>query len=146
VQILATGFENDIHQVVLFGGALGDDDVALLMEHPRNSARFGHVSAVLAENMANLTYGAVAVVGVDVKQDCHSTRSVAFERKLFISRTGKFARAALDRAFDVVGGHVLCLGGHNGSAQARIRVRIASTLPRGNAAFLDKAGINLAPP
>src|SRR5258708_16458141 len=115
------------------------------MEHPGHGARFRHVSAVLAEGVANLTYGTVAIVGINVEQDGDPTRPVTFERKLFVGSARKFARAALDRAFDVVGRHVLCLGGHNGSAQPRIRVRIASTVLRSNADFFDKAGTNLSP-
>src|SRR5439155_6790926 len=106
VQVLPTRLEHDVHEVVLFRGGFRDDDVAFLMEHPGHRARFRHVSAVLAEDVANLAYGAVAVVGIDVEQDRHSTRPVTFERKLFISSAGKLARAPLDRSLDVVGRHI----------------------------------------
>ena len=114
------------------------------MEHPGHRARFRHVSTVLAEDVANLAYGAVAVVGIDVEQDRHSTRPVTFERKLFISSAGKLARAPLDRSLDVVGRHIFGLGGHDSAAQSRVRVRVTATVFRGNADFLDKAGKNLA--
>ncbi len=69
--------------------------------------------------------------------------TVAFEGKFFVVGAGQFAGAALDGPLDIVGGHVLSLGGGNGGAQARIGIRIAAIFC-GNADFLDKARKNLA--
>ena len=79
MQVLAAGFEDNIHQVILFRGALGDYDIALLVEHPGDRARFRHVTAVLSEAVANFANRTVAIVGVDVEQNGHTPRTVAFE-------------------------------------------------------------------
>ena len=68
VQIFPTGFEHDVHQVVLFRRRLGDEDVAFLVEHPRDGSGFGHVAAVLAKDVTDLADGAVTIVGIDVEQ------------------------------------------------------------------------------
>ena len=94
--------------------------------------------------MANFADGAVAVVGVDFGENGNSAWTVAFEHELFIGSAGKLARAALDGALDVVGRHVLALGGEDGGAQTRISVGIAATVFGGNADFLDQARKNLA--
>ena len=36
LQVVGAGFQDDVHQVVFLGRRLGDEDVALLMEHPRH--------------------------------------------------------------------------------------------------------------
>src|ERR1700691_3034986 len=94
--------------------------------------------------MANLADRTVAIIGIDIEQNSHSAGPVALERKLLVGRTRKFAGAPLDRALDVVLGHVLALGGENCAAQPRIRIRIAAAILRSNADFLDETGKNLA--
>src|SRR5581483_9386027 len=143
-QVFATGFENDVHQIVFFGSGLGNDDVALLMEQVSDSACRGHVSAVLAEDVTDFADRAVAVIGVDIEHYRDAAGTIAFEGELFVHRSGKFAGTALDGAFDIVGWHVLALGGQNRRAQARIGIRIATAVLGGNADFLDKSGENLA--
>src|SRR6185312_8601275 len=48
--------------------------------------------------------------------------------EFFVGGAGKFAGAALDGAFDVVGGHVLRFGIIDGFAQARVLVGVAARL------------------
>src|ERR1700732_4841324 len=144
VKILASRFEDDVHQVVFLCCAFWNNDVALLVEHPRDCAGFGHVPAVLAETVANFANGSVAIVGVDIEQNRNATRSIAFERELFVGCTRQFSRATLNGPLDVVGGHILRFGSDNGAAQAGIRVRITAPVFCGNANFLDESGKNLA--
>ena len=98
----------------------------------------------LPKHVADFADRAVAVVGVDVEQDRHAARAIAFERELFVGGAGQFAGTALDGALDVIGGHVLGLGREDGAAQARVGVGIAAAVFRGDADFLDETGENLA--
>src|SRR5208337_5039882 len=143
-QVFAAMFENDVHQVVLFRRGLGNEDVAFLVEHPRNGPRFGHVAAVFAKDVTNFAHRAVTIVGVDVEQNRDAARPIAFEREFFVGGAGQFAPPALDGPLDVVGGHILGLGGKDGAAQAWVGIRIAAAVLRGNADFLDETGENLA--
>src|SRR5215469_12576972 len=74
VEIFSARLKNNVHQVVLFCSALGNDDVTLLVEHPGNGPGFSHVAAVLAEHMADFADRAVAIVGVDVQQNSDTSR------------------------------------------------------------------------
>src|SRR5215469_41771 len=143
VEILSARLKNNVHQVVLFCSALGNDDVTLLVDHPGNGPGFSHVAAVFAEHVADFADGAVAIVGVDVQQNSDASRAVALERELFVGGAGQFAGAALDRPLDVVGGHVCRLGGGNRRTQARVALRITAIFGS-NGYFLDETGENLA--
>jgi hypothetical protein len=70
--------------------------------------------------------------------------AVALVGNLFIRNAFELAGAALDGSFDVVGRHVLGLGGDDGSAEARIAVWVATAGLGGDGDFLDKAGEDLA--
>ena len=61
--IFAARLEDDVHQIVFLGRRLGNDDVALLVEHLRDRTGCGHVSAVLAEGVTDFADRAIAVVG-----------------------------------------------------------------------------------
>ena len=87
---------------------------------------FAEVAAVLAEGMADLADGAIAIVGGEVEQHGDAAGTVAFEIEFLVGRARQFAGAALDGALDVVGRHVLGLGVEDGLAQARVLVGIAA--------------------
>src|SRR4029079_18436015 len=127
-QILGAGFKNNPHQIIFLGRRLGGDNVTLLVKNSPSRARFRHVAAILAKGVTDFAHGAIAIVGIDIKQDRYSTRAIAFERKLFISRAGKLTRTAQDRPLDVIGRHVLSLGRQDGTAQARVGVGISAIL------------------
>src|SRR5581483_7268233 len=105
---------------------LRNDDVALLVEHPGNSAGLSHIAAVLAEYVTDFADCSVSIVAGDLDQDCNPARTIAFERELFVSCAGQLASTALDSPFDVVGGHVFRLGRLDSCTQPRIFVRIAA--------------------
>src|SRR4029077_13791530 len=117
--ILAVRFDDDIHQIVRFGGGLGDDDVAFFVEHIRDGTGRSHVAAVFPEDVTNLADGAVAIVGIDVQQNGDATGTVALQCEFFVGGAGEFAGTPLDGPLDVVGRHVFGLGCQNGTAQAR---------------------------
>src|SRR5207244_9970697 len=106
-------------------------------------AGFSHVATILAERVTNLADSAIAIVGIDVKQNRNSAGTIALERKFFVIYPGQFAGTTLDGPLDVIGGHVLGLGCGDRGAQSRISVGIAAIL-RSNADFLDQAGKNLS--
>ena len=142
-EIFAAVFEDEVHQVVFLGCGLGNDDVALLVEHPRDGAGFGHVAAVLAEGMSDFADGAVAIVGADVDQYRSASGTVSLERELFVVDAGEFAGTTLNGALDVVGRHVLGLRIRDGLAQAGVLIHVAAILRR-DGDFLDQARENLA--
>src|SRR5262249_30284713 len=100
--------------------------------------------AVLAEYVTNFAHGAIAVVGIDFGEDGDSARAITFQREFFVGRARQFARAALDRALDIVGGHVFGFSRRDGGAQARSAIRIPAAVLGSNADFLDKTGEDLA--
>src|ERR1700741_3536811 len=143
-EVFAAGLKHDGHEVIFLGSGFRDYDVTFFVEHPGDGAGLRHIAIVLAEHVTDFTDGAVAIVGIDLGKDGDSARAVALEREFLVGRAGQLAGAALDGALDVVGGHVLALGGEDGGAQTRIAVGIAATVFGGNADFLDQASKNLA--
>ena len=143
-EVFGTSLEHDGEQLVFAGGGLGDGDGAVLFEHPGHAAGLAHVAVVLGHHVADLTDGAVAVVGGDVHEDGDAAGAVALQGELFIDDAGELAGAALDGALDVVGGHVLRLGGEHGAAQAGIGVGVAAAGAGGDGNFLDQAGEGFA--
>src|SRR5262249_61250522 len=87
---------------------------------------------------------AIVVVRGDVNDQSPPPRTIALKSDFLVKRARKFAGAALDGPFDVVGGHVLRLGGSNRRAQPRVAVHVASAGLRRYRYFLDQARENLA--
>src|SRR5215472_9633453 len=143
--VLRASVENQGHQVVFFGCDFGHDDVTLLVEHPGDGTGFGHVAAVLAEDVTDFADRAVAVVGVDLRQQGDTAGAVAFEHEFLIDGAGQFTGSTLDGTLDVVGRHVLSLRGRDGGAQAGIGIGVSPAVLGGDGDFLDKASENLAP-
>ena len=143
-QILSAGVEHDAHHLVFVGLLFGNADVALAVEHPADGAVFGHVSAVLGEQVADFAHDAIAVVGHHLHQHSYATRPVALEHHFVESFAFERPGAALNGALDIVVGHVLALGREDGGAQARIGIRIGASYARGNGQFSNDLGENLA--
>src|SRR5205823_11014382 len=120
VQVVGTGFEHDVHKIVLTCGTLRNDDVALLVKQVRDGAGRSHVAPVFTKRVANFADSAVAVISVDVEQNGDTAGAVALKRKLLKVDAGQFAGATLDGALDVVLRHVFRLGRENSSAYASI--------------------------
>src|SRR5438270_12543121 len=93
--------------------------------------------------MADFADRAIAIVSVDVEQDSDPTWAIALEGELLIIHSGQFARAALNGALDVVGGHVFGFRSSNGREQKRIGVGVSAVLSR-NRNFLNQASEDLA--
>src|SRR6267142_386538 len=136
-QIFGARFQHEVQQLVFARGFLGNGNFALAVEHPPDGAGFGHVAAVLAHEMAELTDHAVAVGGDDLNQHAHSARAISFEGSFFILLAFQLAGAAKNGALDVFTWHVRSLCRQNRSSQARVGVRFASADARGNADFSD---------
>ena len=95
--------------------------------------------------MTDLADGAIFVVGEDFDDEGDAAGAVALVGDLFVADAFEFAGAALDGAFDVVGGHVLRFGCGDGATEARVAVGIAATAGLGgDGDFLDEAGEDLA--
>src|SRR5262249_4056906 len=106
LEIVATGVEYEFEERVFVRGGLRDDDQSLLVEHPGDRSGFGKVAMVLLKHRSDLADGAIAVVSGYIDEDGDAARPVTFVSDLFVDRAGKLAGTALDRALDVVGGHV----------------------------------------
>src|SRR6266853_516291 len=144
VQVVAAGFQHDVHQVVFFGGRLGHHDLTFLVKHPGNRAGFTQVPAALGEGVADLADGAVAIVRGHLHQQRHAARAVTFKSDFFVVDALKFASTALDGALDVVGRHVLRLGSSDSPAQSRITFNVASATLGGHGNFFNQTGEYLA--
>src|SRR6266480_5996996 len=116
---------------------LGNRNFTLAVEHPPDGARFGHVAAVLAHEMAELTDHAVAVGGDDLNQHPHAARAVAFKGGFLILLAFQLPGASQNGSLDVVAWHVRGLSRQNRCSQARIGVWFAAADARGNADFAD---------
>ncbi len=62
-EILGTGFEYDLGELLLVRSCLGNGDDALRGEHPRDRTLGSEVAAVLRKGMTDLADGAILVVG-----------------------------------------------------------------------------------
>ena len=119
-------------------------DVAARLEHVGDAAGGAQVAAVLGEDVADLGDGAVAVVGGALHQDGHAARAVTLEGDLLVGGPLQLARALLDGALDVVGGHVDALGLVHRRAQAGVGVGVAAADARRDGHLADDLGEDLA--
>ncbi len=126
VQVFRARLEDDFHELVFVRGIFVDRDDALFCEHPGDRTLGAEVAAVLGEGVANLADRAILVVGQDVDDDGDASGAVALVGDLVVGEALELAGAALDGALDVIGGHVLRLGGEDGGAEAGIAVRVAA--------------------
>src|ERR1700687_182436 len=117
--------------------SLGTEISPLRWNIPPDGAGFGHVAAVLAHEMAELTDHAVAVGSDNLNQHAHSTWAISFEGGFLILLAFQLAGAAKNGALDVFTWHVRSLCRQNRSSQARVGVWFASADARRNADFSD---------
>ena len=83
------------------------------MEHPTNRAGLRHVSAILADQVAELADDSVAIAGDDLNQHPHPAGAVPLERHFFKLLAFQLACAAQYRPFDIFVGHVFVLCGQD---------------------------------
>src|SRR5580700_388605 len=102
------------------------------------------VSAMFRKHMANFAHDSIAVTGHHLNQQAHAARTVTFKRHLIQGLAFQIAGAALNRAFDIVVGHVFALGRQNGCSQARISIRISSAGTGRDGQFANYLSENLA--
>ncbi len=81
-----------------------------IVEHPRDAAGFSKCAAGACQHRADLSDGAIAIVGQGANDDCDAARRVALVRDLVEVVRVAGARCAFDRPVDVVFGHVLGAG------------------------------------
>src|SRR6266568_4111321 len=93
------------------------------VEQERHRPGLGQMPAAFRERGAHVGRGPVAVVGEHLDDDRHAAGPIALVADLLVS-VGVAALGLLDRALDVVLGHVLGAGGQDGGAQPRVHVRI----------------------
>src|SRR5205823_5729002 len=93
-----------------------------------DSARGSHFAAGALEDFANLATGAIAVIGKNVYQDCHTTRAIALVSQLFENHTIGFTGAAFDGPIDVILGHADLASLVDGVAQLQIHAGIAAAV------------------
>ena len=135
------GDEGDLVGVRVFGF---EADEALVVELPGDAAGLAEGAAAAGERGAELGDGAVAVVGEGLDEDGDAARAVALERDLLESVRVAAAGAALDRALDGVGGHVLVAGLVDGEAEAGVHGGVAAAFARGDGDLAREPGEDLA--
>ena len=89
--------------------ALNDDD-SLAVEHKGHGTLGAHIAAGLIKVMANLTGGAVAVVGQGLYHHSHAAGTVALIHDLFIVGGVRLAGRLLEHTINIVAGHIILLG------------------------------------
>ena len=94
--------------------------------------------------MANFAHDSIAVAGHHLNQQAHAARAVTLKSHFIQGLAFQIAGAALNRALNIVVGHVFALGRQNSGAQARIGIRISSTGTRRDRQFANYLGENLA--
>ena len=98
---------------------------------------------MLGEGVADLGDGAVAVVGRALDEDARPRPGRSPRGDLLVGGAFELARALLDGALDVVGGHVHALGLLHRGAQAGIRDRVAAADAGGDGHLADDLGEDL---
>ncbi|CAG9237355.1 hypothetical protein PSP6_740025 [Paraburkholderia tropica] len=141
--VVGARFERGVHQLV-FGRARREHELADVIEHERHRAVRAHVAAELRECVAHFRDRAGAVVGHGVDDDRRAADAVAFVADFFVVRAVDATHAALDRAVDVVLGHVRVIGLVDGQTQTRVRVDFAPAHARRHLDFLDEPRPDLA--
>src|SRR5207244_6337923 len=99
-------------------------------------AGLAELAAVSAEGGANLRHGAVAVVGRGLGHDRDAARSVALVQDALEGYGLSAAGRPLDRALDVLAGHVHAARALDREPEAKVRFRVAAALLRGKHDFL----------
>src|SRR5262245_34461864 len=107
------------------------------MEHPRYRSGFTHIPAVLREDVTDLAYRAIPIIGDYIDNHRNAARPITFVLKFVELTAFEFACSLLDRAFDVVRRHVqlFCVG--YCFAETRVTVGIATPNSCGNGDFFD---------
>src|SRR5690606_28505206 len=116
------GIERGFHDG-FFGGARRKEELTTVVEHEGDRAILAQVATVLAERVSHLGYGAGPIVGHAVDDHRGAADTVTFVANFFVIGIVRTARAALDRALDVVLGHVGIGGLVPGEAEARVGIR-----------------------
>ena len=112
------------------------------VEHEGDGAGLGERAASLGEIGAHLARRAVAVVGQRLDDDGDAAGRIALVTHLVVV-LGVGARGLLDRALDIVLGHVLGAGGEHGGAQTRVHVRVGQAHLGGDGDFAGELGEEL---
>src|SRR6266480_6819664 len=121
--VVGSGFDRRIEHVVLARDLGVELDHSDAVEQERHRPGLGQMPAAFRERGAHVGRGPVAVVGEHLDDDRHAAGPIALVADLLVS-VGVAALGLLDRALDVVLGHVLGAGGQDGGAQPRVHVRI----------------------
>src|SRR4029077_17104876 len=128
--VLGAGVDRD--DQIVFAVAVGiDDDDAAFLKDPGDRARLAEVAVMLAEGVAHVGTGAVAVVGQGVDQDRRAAGAVALEEHL-LDRVGVGAdpRPAVNRPLDVFLRHRGFAGLLHRGRQRRVGIRIGPAIAR----------------
>src|SRR6185295_16310041 len=134
--VLGAGVDRLLHHLVL-GGAGLHRDAALAVEHPGHRVLRGHVAAAPGEGGAHVRHRPRAVVRQALHDHRHPRRAVALVADLLVVGALQLAGALLDRALDVLVGHVRFLGRVHRYAEARVAGGVPAAQPGRHGQLLD---------
>src|SRR5271163_3049614 len=83
--------------------------ISPLAEHPAHRSSLSKVATVLAHHVAEFADYAIAIGGHHLNQHSDAAGTVAFKGGFFVLLAFELTRAAQDRAFHVIVGHVCAL-------------------------------------
>ena len=132
VDVLRPGIDRRQGHLVGVDARPWDRDEPARLELPGHRARAGQLTAGLGEHRAHLGRGPVAVVGLGLDEDRHTTRAVALVDDLLVLLGLAATSRLVDRPFDVISGHVHRARLLDREAQPVVGVGVAATLPGGH--------------
>src|SRR5262249_26868865 len=119
-------------------------ELAAMLEEKRHRAVGAEVAPVLGECMPDVGHGARTVVGHAIDDDRGTGDAVTLVADFLVVHALQIAGAALDRALNVVLGHVVVVRLVHRQTQAWIGRGVAAAHARCDRNFLDQARENLA--
>ena len=115
-----------------------------MLEQKCDRAIGAEIAAILGEGVAHIRDSAHAIVRHAIDQYGCAGDTITLVTYFLVIHALQITAAALDRALDVVLGHVLLVGFIDGQTQPGIAGGIAPAESGGNGNFLDEPGENLA--
>src|SRR4029078_7626458 len=129
VDVVGTRVDRGQRDLVGIRPAFGHGDQPARLELPGHRAGAGELAAGLREHRPDVGRGPVAVIGRRLDEDGHAAGTVALVHDLLDLLALARTRRPLDRALDVVLGHVDRAGLLHRQAQPEVAVRVPAAGP-----------------
>ena len=127
-EVCSACLKSSLHESILVDFiVLVDDDNALIVEHEGNAADLAEISAILIEEVTNLTACTVTVICSSNYDNSNTGGAVSLVYYLFVV-SNLTACSLLDSAVDVVVGNVVCLSLSDKIAELSVTVGVSTAV------------------